>query len=137
MEPIRVLLVDDSAVFLESLLSFLRQYKNLEVVGKAFSAKQAIRLATILRPQIVLLDLTMPDMSGMDAIPCLRSALPGVGIIILSLHNLERHRTGALAAGADEVVHKWTLSAELMPAIGRVAKAADMRRRIDHHECAQ
>ncbi len=130
MESLRVLLVDDNAVFLEALLGFLGQHENIDVVGKALNGKQAIQLATTLHPQIVLLDLAMPDMSGMDVIPCLRSASPEVGIIILSLHNLERYRAVVLAAGADEVVHKWTLSAELIPAIRRTAKAADLRRRV-------
>jgi DNA-binding NarL/FixJ family response regulator len=121
-EPIRILVVDDNATFLEIVLEYLRRQDQLAVVGATQRGQEALALAQQVRPQVVLLDLRMPDLPGLEAIPHLRASLPGLGIIILTQHSLEAYRQAALAAGADEFVSKRRLIPDLLPAIRRVAE---------------
>lgn len=120
--PIRVLVVDDNATFLKILIEYLRRQDQLTIVAATQRNQEALVLAPQVRPQVVVLDLCLPDMSGLEAIPHLRVALPGVGIIILTLHSLEVYCQAALAAGADEFVSKQRLISDLLPAIQRVAE---------------
>jgi DNA-binding NarL/FixJ family response regulator len=124
LKPIRVLLVDDNATFLRIAARFLREHcdDELEVVGVLHGGKIAVEEAPTLRPQVILLDLAMSDLHGLEAIPLLRAELPEVGIIALTLLDAEAYRPAALAAGADDFVGKATMSADLLPAIRRVAQ---------------
>ena len=123
MEPIRVLLVDDNVTFLRIATLFLQQYPEVSIVGTADGGFAALRQARDLKPQLILLDLVMPDLAGLKVIPLLRAGLPQMGIIALTLHETDGYRQAALAAGADAFVTKRTLSAELLPAIRRVYAA--------------
>ena len=124
MEPIRVLLVDDSAVFLGRVTCFLQEdcQGEVVVVGTARSGEEALTQAQQLRPQVILIDLRMPGMGGLKAIPRLRVMLPEVGIIAMTLHDIDVYRQAALAAGADEFLVKKALVSELMPAIRRMVR---------------
>ena len=123
MDPIRVLLVDDSAVVLRVVGGFLEEQEDLLVVGTASSGEEALIKAPDLQPQVVLIDLSMPGMGGLEAIPRLRAMLPGAGIIAMTLDDIDVYREAALAAGADEFLVKKALITELLPAIRRVAQA--------------
>ena len=107
-DPIRIVVVDDNATFLEIVLEYLRRQDQLAVVGATQRGQEALALVPQVRPQVILLDLCLPD-------------LPGLGIVILTLHSLEAYRQAALAAGADEFVSKQRLIPDLLPAIRRVA----------------
>jgi len=116
------MLVDDSPILLRSVTDFLEQYDELVVVGTASSGEEALAQAEELRPQVILIDLRMPGMGGLEAIPRLRAMLPGAGIIAMTLHDVDVYREAALAAGADEFLVKKALGTELLPAIRRVAQ---------------
>jgi DNA-binding NarL/FixJ family response regulator len=124
MDPVSVLLVDDNPTFLRIATRFLQEHYRDEVVvvGTAGGGQEALIKARDLRPQVILLDLAMPDLPGLEAIPRLRAALPEMGIIALTVHNSNGYRQAALAAGADEFVSKANLSTDLLPAIRRVMK---------------
>ena len=124
MDSIRVLLVDDSAVFLRRVTCFLQEdcQGEVVVVGTASSGQEALTQAQELRPQVILIDLRMPGMGGLEAIPRLRAMLPGAGIIAMTLHDLDVYREAALAAGADEFVPKRALLTDLLPVIRRVVQ---------------
>jgi DNA-binding NarL/FixJ family response regulator len=122
MDPIRVLLVDDNPTFLRIAARFLREHCDgeLEVVGALCGGQAAVEEAPKLRPQVILLDLAMSDLHGLEAIPLLRAELPEVGIIALTLLDTEGYRQAAQAAGADGFVAKATMSTDLLPTIRRV-----------------
>lgn len=120
MESIRTLLVDDSPIFLNITIDFLQQHGDVAIVGAATGGKEGLALAQALQPQVILLDLCMLNLPGLEAIPHLRQMLPEAGIIVLTLHNIDAYRQAALAAGADDFVAKATMSADLLPAIRRI-----------------
>ena len=129
MPPISLLLVDDNPRFLRILTRFLhiRYPADVVIIDVARSGIEALARAQTVRPQVVLLDLAMPDMPGWEVIPRLRKELPEVGIIVLSLLESGAYREMVLAAGADAFVGKSALVAELVPAICRVASNCHQR----------
>jgi DNA-binding NarL/FixJ family response regulator len=124
MDLVRVLLVDDSPILLSRITDFLAQYEEVVVVGTATSGEEALAQAKVQRPQMILLDLRMPGMSGLEAIPHLRAILPEAAIIILTLYDIDVYRQAALAAGADAFIPKRALHTDLLPAIRRVVNNA-------------
>lgn len=123
MESISVLLVDDNPIFLNIVAQFLRASPDVVVVGTASGGEEALAKAEESRPQVILLDLAMPDIPGLEVIPRLRSILPEVSIIALTLLATEGYRQAALSAGAQDFISKAKLSQELLPAIRRVVRA--------------
>ena len=119
---VRVLLVDDSEALLSSLSSFLDGEPELEVVGTATGGQEGLLMAGALAPDVIVLDLAMPDLPGLDAIPIIRTSLPDVAITILTVHDPEPYRELALKWGADEFVSKTALGTDLVPAIRRTAR---------------
>jgi DNA-binding NarL/FixJ family response regulator len=102
----RVLVVDDAANLRELLTLLLDTEDDFEVIGTASDGKQALLVADALQPDIVLLDLAMPVMDGMQALPQLRSRLPGAIIVIFSGFEQAPLVDEALAAGADAYLEK-------------------------------
>jgi DNA-binding NarL/FixJ family response regulator len=127
MKPISVLLVDDNLFFRRIAARFLEAFDDVDLVGIADGGEGALAQAQALRPQVVLLDLAMPDMSGLEVIPLLRSLLPQVGIVALTLQNTDGYREAAFAAGADDFVPKSVMNTTLLPVIRRVAQAREIR----------
>ena len=127
MKPISVLLVDDNLFFRRIAARFLEAFDDVDLVGIADGGEGALAQAQALRPQVVLLDLAMPDMSGLEVIPLLRSLLPQVGIVALTLQNTDGYREAAFAAGADDFVPKSVMNTTLLPTIRRVAQAREIR----------
>jgi len=123
MKPISVLLVDDNPAFLRIATRFLEEHEDVVVVGAAGGGEEALALAEDLQPDIVLIDLAMPGLSGLETIPHLRAVLPGVGIIALTMLDTNSYWQAALAAGADDFVPKASLDRDLLPAMRRVAQA--------------
>ena len=124
MDPIPVLLVDDNPIFLNIVTRFLQSHKDVVVVGSAGGGEAALACAPDLKPQVILLDLAMPGLSGLEVIPRLRVILPTVAIIVLSWRDAEGYRPVVLAAGADGFVSKATLSTDLLLAIRRVTRTS-------------
>ncbi len=122
MDKVRLLLVDDSIAFLDIAASFLSNHENLIIVGTAQNGDEALSLAADLHPDVVLLDVNMPGLSGIEITPHLRKILPEAGIIVLSFQNSDIYEEAALVAGADDFIPKDTLAYSLIPAIYRVSQ---------------
>jgi DNA-binding NarL/FixJ family response regulator len=117
---IRVLVVDDNEAFLRVATDFLQRHDDLIVVGAICGSEEALAQAQDLGPQVILIGLDKP---GLETISRLRKVLPVVGIIALTLLEGNAYRQAAMAAGADDLVPKAELTAELLPAIRRVVQA--------------
>jgi DNA-binding NarL/FixJ family response regulator len=102
----RVLVVDDAANLRELLTLLLETEDDFEVIGTASDGEQALTVAETLQPDIVLLDLAMPIMDGMQALPGLRGLLPGAIIVIFSGFEQAGLVDEAMAAGADAYLEK-------------------------------
>jgi len=94
----------------------------MAVIGTASRGDEALEQAESLHPQIILIDLAMPGMPGLEAIPHLRRIMPDVGIIALTMMDTGGFRQAALNAGADEFIPKANMRTELLPAIKRLAR---------------
>ena len=106
MEPIRVLVCDDSEAFRALLRYTLQEDPGIEVVGEAADGMAAIQEAERLQPDVVLLDLTMPILDGMDAIAAVLQRAPGAQVVALSGWGAERMEQAALDQGAIAYVEK-------------------------------
>lgn len=118
---IRLMLVDDHALVRSGVRALLEIHDSptttLEVVGEAGSAEQALQLAEALAPDVVLLDLSLPGLSGIDALPQLRALLPKARMIALSMHEDPEYVLRFLQGGGSGYVPKTSLEAELVDAI--------------------
>jgi DNA-binding NarL/FixJ family response regulator len=131
MGSISVLLVDDHSTFLDIVTRFLQSHPDIVIVGTAGDGKAALRSARVLQPQVILLDLAMPDLSGLEVISPLRLIVPTAAIIVLTLLDGDGYRQAALAAGATDFVSKTTLSTDLLPAIRRIMRTIGSQQRGD------
>lgn len=124
MRPISVLYVDDHHLFLRLATRFLQEQGDGEITlaGVAHNGYEALSQAQALRPHVILLDLAMPGLSGLEVIPRLQAILPEVAIIVVTGHKAEWYREVALAAGADDFVAKASLTTDLLPAIRQLAR---------------
>ena len=119
--PISVMLVDDHAVVRMGFRLLLEETEDLRVVTEADSGEQAVRLCGEAKPDVVVMDLSMPGMGGLDAINRILSKLPDVRILVLSAHEDTTHPRRALAAGAKGYLTKRSAAEELINAIRTVA----------------
>ena len=103
---IRILIADDHAVVRKGLAMVLRLEPGFEVIGEAGDGRKAVELARILRPDLVLLDLMMPGMSGEETALALRAAVPGMRVLVLTGAELDESLFDMLAAGVDGYVLK-------------------------------
>lgn len=128
--PLSVLLVDDNPTFLRILMRFLSEQSEvaLRVVGSVAGGRDAMAQVRQLQPEIILLDLQMPDVSGLELLPQFRATLPDSVIIALTLMDPDTFRDATLAAGADGFVSKASLERDLIPAIRRLASLEQTRR---------
>jgi DNA-binding NarL/FixJ family response regulator len=124
---ITVLIVDDNTTFVGIVARFLREQPDLAVVGTATSGAEGIKQALQLCPQVILLDLVMPGLSGLYALPRLRKQAPNSAVIVLTLLEGEGYEEAARDAGADGFVPKSRLYTELIPAIRGAARVASAR----------
>ncbi|HEY2372120.1 MAG TPA: response regulator transcription factor [Gaiellaceae bacterium] len=118
---IRVLIVDDHAVVRSGLRLLLDAESDLEVVGEAGSAREAVFEARTANPDVILLDVVMPDQSGLEAIPTLLHEHPDTKILVLSMQDDPRYVREAFGAGARGYVLKEAADAEVVAAIREVA----------------
>ena len=117
---IRLLLVDDHEVLREGLCSLFRNEQDIEIVGQAGDGSSAIQLARELSPDVILMDITMGEPSGVDATKKLRTECPSVKIIALSVHGTDPFVSGMLEAGASGYVVKGSSFREIVDAIRAV-----------------
>jgi len=114
---ISMLLVDDQAIVRAAFKSLLERVSHFRVVGDVGDARSAIELASRLRPDIVLLDITMPGLSGIDAVAPLKRGSPKSRVLMASQHEGQKFVAQALMAGADGYLSKDSEPAELALAI--------------------
>jgi len=117
---IRVMVVDDHPIVRQGLVSVLSDEDDLEVVGEASSGRQAIGLASRLRPDVVLLDLEMPDVDGVEAIPQLLATLPSLGVLVFTAYDTDERVLGAIRAGARGYLLKGASAEEIARGIRTV-----------------
>lgn len=119
---ISIMLVDDEATFLRIETLFLEtNYRNeITIVGTANGGEECLAKAQLLAPQVVVTDLNMPGLSGLQTIPLLRIMFPETRIIALTSNDGENARRAVLAAGGNALVSKAMMSTDLMPAIRKV-----------------
>jgi two-component system response regulator NreC len=118
---VRVLIVDDHAVFRAGLKLLIDAEDDLEAVGEAGTARDAIFQARALEPDVVILDIVMPDQSGLDAMPALLHERPEMKVLILSMQDDPQYIRQAFAAGASGYVLKEAADTEVVAAIREVA----------------
>jgi len=120
MPLLRVLLVDDSPEFLESAAYFLSLHPSVEVIGRALSGPDALEMASRLRPDLVLMDWAMPEMTGLEAARRLKAQPGAPRVVILTLHDNPKYRAAAQAAGTDGFISKAEFGAQLPPLIRKL-----------------
>jgi DNA-binding NarL/FixJ family response regulator len=117
----RVLVVDDHAVLRRGIQSIVRAWPGWEIAGEAGSGEDAVRLAYTLKPDIILMDISMPGIGGLEATKAIRQQQPDAKVLLLTLHDsIEWVRT-AFEAGARGYLLKSDTEAELMRALEAVA----------------
>jgi len=119
--PVRILVVDDHAVVRQGLKAILNAQEGWSVCAEAKSGEEALALANQLRPDIVVMDLSMPGMSGLDALRAIRSSLPNAGIVILTLHFSVQLVREIVKLGARGYVMKSDADRDLVNAVSAVA----------------
>lgn len=119
---IRVLLADDHAIVLEGLRTLLEKQQDVEIIGEAKTGRQALQLVNELLPDVVIMDIGMPDLNGIEATRQIHERLPSTKVIALSMHSDKQFVTGMLRAGAAGYLLKDCAFEELTDAIYSVAK---------------
>jgi len=122
MSAIRILLADDHAVLRAGLTALLNARPDMEVVGEAADGGELLTLAAQTQPDVILLDLTMPKLGGLEVLPLLRQRMSAVRILVLTMHNEESYLRQALKAGANGYVLKKAADVELIAAIQAVMR---------------
>lgn len=122
MAEARLLLADDHAVLRAGLRLLLDAQPDLKVVGEAGDGGEALALAESLQPDLILLDLTMPGLGGMEALPLLQKAVPTARVLILTMHDDAGYLRQALQRGAAGYVLKKAADTELLSAVRAVMR---------------
>jgi len=117
---IRVLIVDDHTLFRAGLCALFSSESDVEVVGEAAGGEEAVRKALELRPDVVVMDLMMPGVNGIEATRRIRAALPEARVLVLSMYDDEEHVQRLLAGGASGYMLKRATSDELVRALKEV-----------------
>ncbi len=121
-EKRRIVIAEDHTILREGLRALISSNPDFEVVGEAEDGREAIRCVQNLRPDLILIDLSMPRMNGMDAIKEIKKGCPETKILVLTVHKTEEYILATLRAGADGYVLKDATHAELLMAIESVLK---------------
>jgi len=116
----RIVIAEDHTILREGLRALLSSNADFEVVGEAQDGREAIRCVEKLKPNLVLTDLSMPRMNGMDAIRDIRRRSPETKILVLTVHKTEEYILATLKAGADGYLLKDSTHAELLSAVRHV-----------------
>lgn len=131
MRKLRLLLVDDHALFRDGLASLLSYRGDFEIIGEAADGREAIRQAVLLHPDVVLMDIDMPDIDGIEAARQIKEALPAVRIVMLTVYDDQERLFEAVRAGAQGYLVKSIRSQELLDQLqGLVRGEAAISRRM-------
>lgn len=121
MKKLRILIADDHGIVRRGLRLQLEQRENFDVVGEASDGREAVRTAEQLAPDVVIMDIGMPNLNGVEATSQIVKQRPDTGVIILSMHSDEAYLRRALAAGAKGYLLKDSADADLYRAVEAVA----------------
>lgn len=121
-ETIKVIIVDDHKLVTDCISLFLKGAREIEVIGVTHSGKDTLSILKKEKPEVVLVDITMPEMSGIQLTEAIKKKYPGIKILILSMHSDYNNISDAIDAGADGYVPKDVSSEELVEAIVTVSK---------------
>lgn len=121
-DSIRVLLVDDHKVVRMGLRALIDAEPDMHVVGEAENGVEGVRMTLDLQPEVVIMDISMPEMDGMEATRRIRQECPACHVLILTVHVQERYLFPVLKAGAEGYVMKSTADTDLIDAIRTVAR---------------
>jgi two-component system response regulator NreC len=130
-KPIRVFIADDHAVLRAGLRLLLGAEPDIEVVGEAASAAEALQGVRTLQPDVTLLDISMPEANGLQALQWIMSEAPGTRVVMLTMHDDESYLREALSAGAAGYTLKQAADTELLSAV-RAVYAGGTYLRPDH-----
>jgi DNA-binding NarL/FixJ family response regulator len=122
MKPIRVLIVDDHALFREGVNAILKSVPDIELVGEAGTGQEALTLASELTPDVILMDIQMPDLNGVEATQRILKTHPDAGVIIVTMLEDDDSLFSAMRAGARGYVLKGADKAEMLKSIRAVAE---------------
>lgn len=120
---IRILFAYDNAAFARRAMRILQEWDRAAVVGSAASGDEMVTRARELQPDVVLVDLAIPDLAGLHMVTRLRTTLPQAGIVALTALGLDSQSWAVEAAGADTLVSKTAIRTDLLPAIRRVVES--------------
>lgn len=126
MEAIRVLIADDHTLFRDGLRALLASIPDIEVVGEATSGKEALKLATEHQPDVILMDIQMPDLNGIEATRLILRTSPHIGIIVLTMFQDDDSVFAMMRAGARGYVLKGADQTVLLRAVRAVANGESL-----------
>lgn len=119
--PIKVLLIDNHLLVLEGLQAILETYDHIDVVGVATLAMQGLEIARREHPDVVVMDINMPELNGLDAIERFKEEMPSVRLLMLSMHDRKEYISTSVLYGASGYVLKDVSTEEIVEAIEKVA----------------
>jgi DNA-binding NarL/FixJ family response regulator len=122
MARIRILIADDHEVVRKGIRTLLESHSEWEICGEASTGKEVVAKVACLKPDVVLLDITMPEASGLEAIPEILKAQPQAKILVLTMHDSGQMASRVLAAGASGLVLKSDAASDLILALEALGK---------------
>jgi len=122
MGKIRILIADDHAVLRAGLRMLINAQPDMEVVGEAGEGREAIKKVRLLRPDVVLLDLSMPGLGGLPALPILKARVPEAKVLILTMYDDESYLRQVLESGGSGYVVKKAADVELLTAVRAISR---------------
>ena len=122
---IKAVIIDDDRKFLQRINGFLSSNNSIEVVGEAYNGLDVIKLCKDLHPDIVIMDIRMPVMDGIQATKILKDEFPNIKVIILTVFDLNEYRAASIKAGATGYVLKKNMYTDLLPKIHQLFANTD------------
>ena len=126
MERIKVLIADDHRVVREGLVAILKTKENIEVVGEAQDGQEAVEKARTLEPDVILMDVSMPRMGGVEATRLIKREFPHIGIVALTMYEEQQYIFDLVRAGATGYLLKDTDSAQIVEAIRAIYRGESL-----------
>lgn len=129
MTPIRIVIADDHAILRAGLKSLLNAQSDMEVVGEAIDGRDAVSKTEQTQPDVLLLDLSMPNLSGLDALRAVRKVAPSTRVLVLTMHDDRAYLRSVLEAGGSGYLVKRAADTELLEALRAVHRGQSY---VDH-----